>query len=1357
MPIAKQRTSSPPRLRGRMARNAAQSRYPHLWDGAVFLAAPGLGFQGERLIDWTRSTRGVSLINRTDTPEITWNSAETTPGDARSNIVFNMGTTTRDYGASPDVPSTNLSGDLTIMAWVRQDQQFGGANAIVLTKGFNNVSLENYGMWLLRSGAGDPAGSLIFEINAGGTVLTFPTPTAAGLTLWYHYALTLHGNIVTPYRGGMQFADTQTIPAGLTVNRNVGIEIAGTAASSSYGLRGSIDDMRVYNRALSSQEILTSYLVPLTPYQPSPRFWSFTAAATTLQISPAKVAWQAATLVPAIPVNITPAKMGWQLGYIIRSTGPVTTTITPATLLLRGNDLTITKSVRVEIATAKAVLRANDLTMQDVRLTVLPTQMAWSATRTSPLTQVALRDCGVALDAALAQAFIAGDFLIQAPDVGLKLSFHYDPDGTWDHRIKDISAIEVSAPSGGGIASVANVTIQILEDGTGQSLLELLEAASDVHAVEITIDFLLDGFTEALRLFTGKIDTVTIKNAISTIECVDASIQEDILLPQTLITSKIFPNADDGATTQPMPLVYGRGIHMPGAPLLLIDTSTQTYLVAGHNITFGGALAVFNRNTNTFMALPNVLPLRFPGDGLITLGTVDTGVMTLQEQAATFAGYQAIDGNSQTLAQIQTAGTDSNGVDGIGWLGVTPGGTGYPNTGTFQVTLTNHRRFPTSDPTVTGTFTIRTIDPSSGGVLRILHTTPSYRHATSAQTDIITLSNQTIGADELLEVIGVARCEGQVANASNTYEIGEISITPVVAYSANVSGEIAALTLPFSLQNANFNAISHNFIIIENLGTIFPSNAVDGISTTLAIVSTGNTDSNLDGVGYLAVGTQTNVFQRGNNTVNVNFERHRRSLGSDPTVTGQFSLLQANSENRVGLQNNFFVTQQFRQTLNPLTTSFTITSVELGATTMLAVLLVARNEGGPGNSLQTYEVGDIGVRTFYKSQGDADNIFLVAVDDANQWTGRSDTDGSVLAYAGYTDFSTPIPLTLPTQVIASILITELGVALDTTSFSNAEVWYNTNQYVFAGGIGAQWSVQRARSRQILHDLALQAAAVLFPIYDGTFGIRPYRPDPPIQHHFDVTNILYEEGAENSQGDQNSETFQVSIGNMANVHNRFELHYGYNPGNGKYNKVFIIDENGSNLPEAYEYKGELESLCLQSFNKYGKLEPFVLEAYWIGIGDFDDEYAARHLFRHLVTYFSSQRITVQFETTFAAMCLQVADFVTIDYPTLPVSDNGKTFEVHSTRISPMSGRIHITASRRETLSTTIVIQPAKMGWAAPGQDVSQILMISPAKMGWAAIGSRGETAAVILLVIFQEFWEFSLVNTDEIRYIEGWER
>lgn len=1228
----------------------------------------------------------------------------------------------------------------------------------------------------------------------------------------------------------------------------------------------------------------------------------------------------------------------------------------------------------------------------------------------------------------LTSTFIAGDWLIQAPSIGLKLSFDFqEPDNSWEHRILDISPIEMSVAPGGGMATVGNVTIKTAEDRTGQSILQLWQQYPAVNGVPVTIDFLVYGssalasnISNPLRVFTGKIDTITLNNAITELLCVDDSIQQNLRIPQTLITSAAFPHAASAAYGQPEPLVYGAGSHIGAAPMLLVDIPTNTYLIAGHPMGLGsGNIAVYDQANTLFLRASGVTTFANEGSALITFGIFTPGALSWGSAVGVTNGQNAVDRISTTLAIVNTGTLDSNGLDGYGTLGVFETNPGTPNTDTFQITLANHRRSPGSDPTVTGTFYVQTVSPTTGNLLRTLLATSAYRHTTSAQTDVLTLSNARIAINETLEVKLIARNEGSTNTTSQTYEIGEVQVQGIVLFSAASAG-LTTLTLPINTTEIRFNILSYAMSIdVGNTDpfVINPTYSIDFLSTPPAIIPTCNLDSNLDGVGQLTVITPVTSNQIGNNTLSIDFTNHRRSLASTETVTGTFFVQTVNPATTTILRDNLFVSPPYRQALNPLSTSFTATAINLGANEQLAVRILARNEGGIGsytsaitgsmttvmstmsftlavgtlgsaagqfsnpaylaidsgsnvwvtdinnnrvqqfspagtpllqfgtagagtgqflgpigialdsgnqvfvvdngnarvqvftsggtyvtqfgvfgtgagqlqfpwgiaaapdgsvwvtdvanntvqqftstgtylngfgslgsgdaqfqnaagiaidstgvlyvtdtgnarvqvlspgligfpptlllqfgtqgttqglftspvgvavglsntvwvtdqvnnnaqrftsagsylltvgtggagngqfngpfgivtgasnllwvadgnnNRLQqftlsttstvvltsgandAYEIGEIGIRSFYQPAGGNMPVFLYGDD----WYGRYDNTGIILSYAGLpsgTFFHTP------DQVIASILVQEMGRNVTTSAFANAYTYYANlgfSGFVLDGGIGAGWAVNRDTARKVLGDAALQATAILAPNFDNSFRLVPFRVDTPIHLAFGVSNILLAEGEEKKTTGPRNDTMQITLGNLQLVHNSFEIHYAYNAGSRSYGKIMTADKSGSTLVTDAQYKSVIESLCVQSFNRFGDLPPLVIDAYWLA-----DDFSAQYLLAILVQYFSGQRTFVEFDTTLYAASLQLGDFITVDHPLLPVTDNGGTFEVHTIRYLPLQGRMHLVASKVATLTTAV--RPTIRARAQVPAPI--IRMTAPAAGTWA---------------------------------------
>lgn len=91
-----------------------------------------------------------------------------------------------------------------------------------------------------------------FWYAGNGQLVSVTTGTLPSAT-WFHLAVVRSGTSVSFYTNGVQCATTQTLGANdATTVSTIG---ANTAAAS--GLNGAIDDVRLYNRALTGAEITT--------------------------------------------------------------------------------------------------------------------------------------------------------------------------------------------------------------------------------------------------------------------------------------------------------------------------------------------------------------------------------------------------------------------------------------------------------------------------------------------------------------------------------------------------------------------------------------------------------------------------------------------------------------------------------------------------------------------------------------------------------------------------------------------------------------------------------------------------------------------------------------------------------------------------------------------------------------------------------------------------------------------------------------------------------------------------------------------------------------------------------------------
>jgi hypothetical protein len=174
----------------------------------------------------------------------TWNAA----GKYGSALSFNG---TSNYVQVPDSNSLDVTTGMTLEAWVNP-AALGTAWRTVLFK--TQTGGMVYSLYANQDNT-RPIGQVNIgsEINATGTA-------ALGLNAWTHLALTFDGSALRLYVNGTLTTTTAivgSIPVSTGVLRMGGNSIWGEWFS------GKIDDVRIYNRALSASEIATDMNTPV--------------------------------------------------------------------------------------------------------------------------------------------------------------------------------------------------------------------------------------------------------------------------------------------------------------------------------------------------------------------------------------------------------------------------------------------------------------------------------------------------------------------------------------------------------------------------------------------------------------------------------------------------------------------------------------------------------------------------------------------------------------------------------------------------------------------------------------------------------------------------------------------------------------------------------------------------------------------------------------------------------------------------------------------------------------------------------------------------------------------------------------
>jgi concanavalin A-like lectin/glucanase superfamily protein len=150
----------------------------------------------------------------------------------------------------PDGPAFELTSSLTIGAWMNMANN----SFAVLYRGDDRPGLDPYG---LSGNGGGLMGLQIVDATDAGVYL----PTAIPLNEWVHVAGTLDGSTgdMKLYLNGVLVAQTTTAirPFGPLLGPGVAI---GNTATHEFPFSGLIDEVVLYNRALSPGEVMS--LVP---------------------------------------------------------------------------------------------------------------------------------------------------------------------------------------------------------------------------------------------------------------------------------------------------------------------------------------------------------------------------------------------------------------------------------------------------------------------------------------------------------------------------------------------------------------------------------------------------------------------------------------------------------------------------------------------------------------------------------------------------------------------------------------------------------------------------------------------------------------------------------------------------------------------------------------------------------------------------------------------------------------------------------------------------------------------------------------------------------------------------------------
>jgi PKD repeat protein len=171
-------------------------------------------------------------------------------GDSDTSMSFDG---TSGYVSVPNSASLNLTGDLTVEAWVRPGPLDSITRAVLHKGGTGGYPTYQYRIGLT-------SGNLWRgTVYVGSNNLTVTSPSIASTIGWTHVVMTRSGSTLKLYLNGVSVA---TATASGTLNTSTGmLAIGRTGAVSVDYFKGSIDDVAAYPTALSAAQVAEHYRV----------------------------------------------------------------------------------------------------------------------------------------------------------------------------------------------------------------------------------------------------------------------------------------------------------------------------------------------------------------------------------------------------------------------------------------------------------------------------------------------------------------------------------------------------------------------------------------------------------------------------------------------------------------------------------------------------------------------------------------------------------------------------------------------------------------------------------------------------------------------------------------------------------------------------------------------------------------------------------------------------------------------------------------------------------------------------------------------------------------------------------------
>lgn len=169
-----------------------------------------------------------------------------------------------DVVTIPDAAALDLTTGMTMEAWVYPTASQAG---------WKSILQKDPGAYFMYGHAEAPLVPAVGGILVGGQVLAIYGTSAMALNTWTHLAATYNGTTLNFYVNGVLVS---SVAASGALDSTTGPLRLGAGATAGEVFAGRIDEVRLYNRALTVTEIQTDMATPVTPATPPPPVANFT-------------------------------------------------------------------------------------------------------------------------------------------------------------------------------------------------------------------------------------------------------------------------------------------------------------------------------------------------------------------------------------------------------------------------------------------------------------------------------------------------------------------------------------------------------------------------------------------------------------------------------------------------------------------------------------------------------------------------------------------------------------------------------------------------------------------------------------------------------------------------------------------------------------------------------------------------------------------------------------------------------------------------------------------------------------------------------------------------------------------------